>query len=231
MKESQPIKTITFYKNKQIDDKIKKEYDIIIEGEQLIEILNEKINQLDSQIKRIDINLSEENKDMDGGAGKEDPVDANNLLENIKKASEKLDEYRKALRTTQEEFNSWKEKFVNYDKSVDITKDFKPVELPDRETIQIIRAFHDDLLEAYNAVKQARDEEKRINAEGELAVKKLNDTINSLTDQQRNGKTEAERREFDKPIQAAQRDLRNLDRKSTRLNSSHLKLSRMPSSA
>ena len=154
-----------------------------------------------------DINLSEENKDMDGGAGKDETA---NPLENIKQAIEKLDEYRKALRITQEELNSWKEKFTNYDKSVDITKDFKPVELPDRETIQIIRAFHDDLLEAYNAVKQARDEEKRINAEGELAVKKLNDTINSLTEQRRNGKTEAERREFDKPIQAAQRDLRNL---------------------
>ena len=114
-----------------------------------------------------DINLFEEIKDMDGGANVEQPIQ----LDKLKEAIQKLDEYRKTLRSTQEELNSWKEKYVTYNKSVDITKNFKPDKVIDQDTIQTLKRFYEDLGSAYQSVMDARQAEKIAIDDGERQIK------------------------------------------------------------
>ena len=127
-----------------------------------------------------DINLSEENKDMDGGAPRIEPIQ----LEDIKNAIQKLDESRKSLRTTQEELNSWKEKFATYDKSVDITKHFKPESVLDKDTLQTIKNLSTDLDEAYQNVINARIDATHVNDEEKEKNKKDIETAEEVFTEQ-----------------------------------------------
>jgi flagellar basal body rod protein FlgC len=119
-----------------------------------------------------DINLSDEIKDMDGGANAPaQPIQ----LDKLKEAIQKLDEYRKTLRSTQEELNSWKEKYATYNKSVDITKNFKGDKVIDSETIQMIKLFVEDLESAYNNVREIRIEQNELLAESEVERERARD--------------------------------------------------------
>jgi len=63
--KAQPIKMITFYENKEVDDKIKEYYDQIIENEQIISALEYIISKLILDIKIREKNLSESESESD----------------------------------------------------------------------------------------------------------------------------------------------------------------------
>lgn len=161
-----------------------------------------------------DINLSGEIKDMDGGANAtSQPIQ----LDKLKEAIQKLDDYRKTLRSTQEELNSWKEKYTTYNKSVDITKNFRPDKVIDPETTQTLKRFYEELGVAYQNVIDAKKSEKDAMDERDLAIKQATDKADEATKTQKEKSGTPEQSSADEAVTIAQKEIATVKLDKNRL--------------